>query len=106
MVLGTGMALPTTSANAAVPGLNAALPTGTRDEAMLDKLRGKNNLINLLWPPNYEAPVAAFHTPITAKASFFVRYDLADIPEMKELSERFPESISLAALPATDRPPP
>src|SRR5215472_19014610 len=49
-------------------------------------LPGKNNLIKLSWrPPNYEAPLEAFHTPITANESFFVRYHLADIPEMEEL---------------------
>jgi hypothetical protein len=41
MVLGTGMALLTNSTNAAVPGLNAALPTGTRDEAVLDNCRAR-----------------------------------------------------------------
>jgi DMSO/TMAO reductase YedYZ molybdopterin-dependent catalytic subunit len=86
MVLGSGMALLTTGAKAAVPGLNAALPSGTREEAALEKLPGKNNLIKLSWrPPNYEAPLDAFRTPITPNASFFVRYHLAGIPEMDEL---------------------
>jgi DMSO/TMAO reductase YedYZ molybdopterin-dependent catalytic subunit len=87
MVFGTGMALLTAGANAAVPGSNGALPAGAREEAELAKLPGKNNLIKLSWrPPNYEAPLEAFRTPITANESFFVRYHLPGIPAMEELS--------------------
>lgn len=87
MMFGTGVALLSNGANAVVPGLNAALPAGAREEAELAKLPGKNNLIKLSWrPPNYEAPLEAFRTPITANESFFIRYHLAGIPEMEELS--------------------
>jgi len=86
ILLGTGMALLTARANAAVSGLNAALPAGAREEAVLEKLPGKNNLIKWSWrPPNYEAPLEAFRTPITPNESFFVRYHLAGVPEMDAL---------------------
>jgi sulfite dehydrogenase (cytochrome) subunit A len=86
IVLGTGMALLAGSAKAAVPGLSSALPAGTRDAALLAKLPGKKDLIKLSWrPPNYEAPLEAFRTPITPNESFFVRYHLAGIPEMDQL---------------------
>ncbi len=34
-------------------------------------------------PPNYEAPLEYFRTPITPNDQFFVRYHLADIPEVE-----------------------
>jgi DMSO/TMAO reductase YedYZ molybdopterin-dependent catalytic subunit len=88
MVLGTGAALigGATSAHAAIQGLNAALPAGAREVAVFDQLPGKKPLIKLSWrPPNYEAPLSAFRTPITPNDAFFVRYHLAGIPEMDEL---------------------
>jgi len=92
MVLGTGAALigggRLAPAQAAIPGLNAALPAGAREEAVLEQLPGKKPLIKLSWrPPNYEAPLAVFRTPITPNDSFFVRYHLAGIPEMAELRD-------------------
>ena len=88
IVFGTGMALLSGSVQAAVPGLSSALPMGTRDEAVLEKLPGKKDLIKLSWrPPNYEAPLEAFRTPITPNESFFVRYHLAGIPEMDQLRD-------------------
>ncbi len=73
-------------ARAAVPGMSSALPAGTTEEAVLDQLPGKKNLIKLSWrPPNYEAPLSAFRTAITPNDVFFVRYHLAVIQEMEEL---------------------
>ena len=44
-------------------------------------LPGKKPLIQLSdRPPNYEAPIEYFRTPITPNDQFFVRYHLADIP--------------------------
>jgi len=86
IMLGTGAALLTGGARAAIPGLNPALSAGTRDEAILAQLPGKKPLIKLSWrPPNYEAPLEVFRTPITPNDSFFVRYHLAGIPDMAEL---------------------
>jgi DMSO/TMAO reductase YedYZ molybdopterin-dependent catalytic subunit len=87
-MLGSGLALLSGGVRAAVPGLNSALPAGTRDVAQLAKLPGKKDLIKLSWrPPNYEAPLEAFRTPITPNESFFVRYHLAGIPEMDALRD-------------------
>ncbi len=67
----------------AVPDLPAALPLGTRDEVVLDALPGKKPLIKLSYrPPNYETPISYFRTPLTPNDAFFVRYHLADIPEV------------------------
>jgi DMSO/TMAO reductase YedYZ molybdopterin-dependent catalytic subunit len=65
------------------PSLPAALPQGLRDNAMLDVLPGKKPLIKLSYrPPNYESPIEYFRTPITPNDEFFVRYHLANIPEV------------------------
>jgi sulfite dehydrogenase (cytochrome) subunit A len=63
--------------------LSPLLPQGTRAEAALDTLPGKKPLIKLTYrPPNYESPLAYLRTPITPNDEFFVRYHLADIPEV------------------------
>jgi len=88
-----GGALALTGAGPAWPGgageqrgealLSPLLPAGTRAEAVLDSLPGKKPLIKLTYrPPNYEAPLAYFRTAITPNDEFFVRYHLADIPEV------------------------
>jgi DMSO/TMAO reductase YedYZ molybdopterin-dependent catalytic subunit len=47
-------------------------------------LPGKKPLIQLSdRPPNYEAPLEYLRTPITPNDQFYVRYHLADIPEVK-----------------------
>jgi DMSO/TMAO reductase YedYZ molybdopterin-dependent catalytic subunit len=81
---GSGLAFPhLIGANAAIAGLPAALPSGTREEAVLEALPGKKPLIKLSYrPPNYETPLADLRTPVTANDAFFVRYHLADIPEV------------------------
>jgi sulfite dehydrogenase len=66
--------------------MSPQLPDGTREEAVLEALPGKHKLIRLTSrPPNYEAPIEAFRTPTTSNELFFVRYHLADIPDMKAL---------------------
>jgi sulfite dehydrogenase len=66
--------------------MSAALPDGTREEATLERLPGKQPLIKLTdRPPNYETPIDAFGTAITPNDRFFVRYHLADIPSMDAL---------------------
>ncbi len=66
--------------------MSAALPDGTREEAMLERLPGKQPLIKLTErPPNFETPIDAFGTAITPNDRFFVRYHLADIPSMDAL---------------------
>jgi DMSO/TMAO reductase YedYZ molybdopterin-dependent catalytic subunit len=69
--------------------LDPALPAGVRSIAILDKLPGKVPLIKLAWrPPNFETPVSHFRTTITPNDAFFVRYHLADIPEVDAKSWR------------------
>ena len=66
--------------------MSAALPDGTREEATLERLPGKQPLIKLTErPPNFETPIDAFGNAITPNDRFFVRYHLADIPSMDAL---------------------
>jgi len=80
---------------AAVPGLlpglargaesflPEGLPSGVYENAKLDVLPGKKPLIKLSYrPPNYEAPIEYLRTAITPNDEFYVRYHLADIPEI------------------------
>lgn len=65
------------------PLVSSALPAGTQAEAVLDALPGKKPLIKLAYrPPNYEAPLAYLRNVITPNDEFFVRYHLADIPQV------------------------
>ena len=66
--------------------MSPLLPDGTREEAVLEALPGKQKLIRLAdRPPNYEAPIDDFRTAITPNDQFFVRYHLAGIPSMADL---------------------
>lgn len=74
-------------AAARTPALDAALPAGVRESALLESLPGKKPLIKLTWrPPNYETPLDAFGDAITPNDRFFVRYHLAGIPERRDLA--------------------
>lgn len=69
--------------NKASFALSRALPDGALAEAVLESLPGKKPLIKLTYrPPNYETPLDYFQTPITPNDAFFVRYHLADIPDV------------------------
>jgi DMSO/TMAO reductase YedYZ molybdopterin-dependent catalytic subunit len=68
---------------AADPTLSPALPSGTLESAELAALPGKVPLIKRTWrPPNFETPVTWFNQAFTPNDAFFVRYHLADIPEV------------------------
>jgi sulfite dehydrogenase (cytochrome) subunit A len=70
-------------ANADALNLPMQLPEGARAEAVLHALPGKKPLIKLSYvPPNYETPINHLRTAITPNDVFFVRYHLADIPEV------------------------
>jgi DMSO/TMAO reductase YedYZ molybdopterin-dependent catalytic subunit len=86
VVLGAG-AVALLGRSALALDLDRALPAGTREEAILEALPGKQDLIKLSWrPPNYETPLAAFADPITRNDQFFVRYHLAVVPTEAELA--------------------
>jgi DMSO/TMAO reductase YedYZ molybdopterin-dependent catalytic subunit len=60
-----------------------ALPEGTVAEQMLEALPGKVPLIKKTYrPPNYETPTSYFNEEFTPNNAFFVRYHIADIPEV------------------------
>src|SRR3954452_23284643 len=68
--------------------MSPQLPDGTREEAVLEALPGKQKLIRLAGrPPNYETPIEVFRTAVTPNEAFFVRYHLADIPSMADLGK-------------------
>ena len=81
----SGIALPKFSeAEAAGAGLSPGVPGGIGSYVTMGTLPGKKPLIQLAdKPPNYESPLEYFRTPITPNNEFFVRYHLADIPEVK-----------------------
>ena len=58
-----------------------ALPGGTLDSEVLDRLAGKQPLLKRSYrPPNYESPVSYLDDAITPNDRFFVRWHLANIP--------------------------
>jgi sulfite dehydrogenase (cytochrome) subunit A len=81
---GTLMVLPSAaSAQTAASMLTPGVPHGIATYANMATLPGKKPLIQLAdRPPNYEAPLEYFRTPITPNDQFFVRYHLADIPQV------------------------
>ena len=80
----SGLGLPSFSeAQAALAELTPGVPTGVESYAKMATLPGKKPLIELAdRPPNYESPLEYFRRPITPNDEFFVRYHLADIPEI------------------------
>ena len=65
------------------PPVDPGVPAGARESATLEALPGKKLLIKLSYrPPNYETPVEVFREAITPNDSFFVRWHIADIPEI------------------------
>jgi len=83
---GAGVALAVSGqkiAHAAGAELTPGVPEGVGTVATMEALPGKKPLIKLSYrPPNYESPLEYFRTPITPNDQFFVRYHLADIPQV------------------------
>ncbi len=66
-----------------VKAAELSLPAGTTAEQVLEALPGKVPLIKKTYrPPNYETPISYFNEEFTPNNAFFVRYHLADIPEV------------------------
>jgi DMSO/TMAO reductase YedYZ molybdopterin-dependent catalytic subunit len=69
--------------------LAAGLPAGAVEAGTLEALPGKVPLIKRsLRPPNFETPVDLFDAAITPNKAFFVRWHLADIPEVNPTTWR------------------
>ncbi len=82
ILAGTGQLVPT-SAKAVIAGMPAELPDGTLESAVLEALPGKLPLIKRSYrPPNFETPLSYFREVFTPNNAFFVRYHLANIPEV------------------------
>ncbi len=59
------------------------LPSGAISSAVLESLPGKRPLIKRAYrAPNYETPVEYFNEMFTPNDAFFVRYHLANIPQV------------------------
>lgn len=85
---------------ASKPTLDPLLPQGVRDEAALETLPGKVPLIKLTYrPPNYETPMSHFDSLYTPNNAFFVRYHLADIPEVDAATWRLKVGGAAASKP-------
>jgi sulfite dehydrogenase (cytochrome) subunit A len=85
---------------AGTPSLDPRLPAGVATEAKLEALPGKAPLIKLAYrPPNYESPLSVFKDTITPNESFFVRYHLADIPNVNAATWRLAVGGDGAATP-------
>src|ERR1700690_2925360 len=84
----SGLSLPKFSeAEAAGVDLTPGVPQGIGSYATMGTLPGKKPLIQLSdRPPNFESPLEYFRTPITPNDQFFVRYHLADIPEVDAMT--------------------
>ena len=79
----SGLSPKISEAEAAGASLTPGVPTGVASYATMETLSGKKPLIRLAdRPPNYKSPLEYFRTPITPNDQFFVRYHLADIPEV------------------------
>ena len=71
-------------AEAAGASLTPGVPEGVTSYVTMATLPGKKPLIQLSdRPPNYETPLEYLRTPITPNDEFFIRYHLADIPQVK-----------------------
>ena len=81
---GSAFGLPRWSeAKAAGVELAPGLPSGLDTSAAMETLPGKKPLIRLSYrPPNYEAPLDYFRTPITPNDEFYSRYHLSNIPDV------------------------
>jgi len=79
----SGLGPTLSEAEAAGASLTPGIPEGVATYATMGTLPGKKPLIQLAdRPPNYEAPLEYLRTPITPNDQFFVRYHLADIPNV------------------------
>ena len=84
LVLASGGSWMASQARGADPVLGPAeLPEGMLSSSILEALPGKVPLIKKTWrPPNYETPVSYFNEVFTPNNAFYVRWHLANIPEV------------------------
>ncbi len=79
----------------------AGLPAGAIESGALETLPGKAPLIKRSFrPPNYETPVDLFDSAITPNRAFFVRWHLAEIPEVNPATWRLRVGGPAAGTPA------
>ena len=100
----SGLGLPKFfEAEAAGVDLTPGVPQGISSYVTMGTLPGKKPLIQLAdKPPNYESPLEYFSTPITPNNEFFVRYHLADIPDVDVKTYTDFSSASTATSPVSN----
>ena len=102
-LLASGALAPTVArgASADAPGF-LDLPAGALETGDLETLAGKVPLIKRSWrPPNYETPAQYFAEDITPNRAFFVRWHLANIPEVAATSWKLDVGGPAATTPFT-----
>ena len=84
VLAGSSLGVPRFTFAGAGPFLGpTSLPSGTLESATLEALPGKIPLIKRSYrPPNYETPIEIFKEEFTPNNAFFVRWHLANIPEV------------------------
>jgi sulfite dehydrogenase (cytochrome) subunit A len=81
--LGAGFALAGNGLLMPDLAFGAGLPQGAVENGPLEALPGKRPLIKRSWrPPNYETPAEEFASVLTPNDKFFVRWHLANIPQI------------------------
>jgi DMSO/TMAO reductase YedYZ molybdopterin-dependent catalytic subunit len=78
-----GLFLPRSALSAISSAASLELPSVALEAAGLETLPGKKPLIKRSFrPPNFETPTAYFNQQYTPNDAFYVRYHLANIPEI------------------------
>ena len=99
---GTGILVPRLAAARAGDVGPKSLPSGTLGSSALEALPGKKPLIKRTFrPPNYETPIEYFNQQFTPNDAFFVRYHIANIPEVKAAEWRLEVGGEAAQKPFT-----
>lgn len=99
---GTGILVPRLAAARAGDVGPKSLPSGTLGSSALEALPGKKPLIKRTFrPPNYETPIEYFNQQFTPNDAFFVRYHIANIPEVKAADWRLEVGGDAAQKPFT-----
>jgi DMSO/TMAO reductase YedYZ molybdopterin-dependent catalytic subunit len=78
-----GLFLPRSALSGMASTETRALPAGALEPVALETLPGKKPLIKRTFrPPNFETPTAYFNHQFTPNDAFYVRYHLANIPQI------------------------
>jgi DMSO/TMAO reductase YedYZ molybdopterin-dependent catalytic subunit len=98
-ITASGLLVPRWAA-AEADAASAGLPAGALETGTLSALPGKLPLIKRTYrPPNYETPLSYLQDAFTPNRAFFVRYHIANIPEVQADTWRLKIAGEAAAKP-------